>query len=121
MTAMHDQHSIELQKAQYSRELAAYTHQQWNVARQSMERDDDKSQENPSGGSNSGSRLAPRDPGKSSRMRAQGQTNRPCMQIRSTDGMTSTPPQVSARAITPAKHIGLKVALSRRDSYHGAF
>jgi len=35
--AIHDSHNIDMQKQRYSRELAAYTMQQWDMARQAVE------------------------------------------------------------------------------------
>lgn len=36
-TGFRDMHAVESQKQRYSRELAAYTLRQWDVARQAME------------------------------------------------------------------------------------
>ena len=44
MTAYHDSQSIEARKARYSRELAAYTLRQWDLARQTMESSDSTAQ-----------------------------------------------------------------------------
>ncbi|KAI0932595.1 hypothetical protein AcW1_000327 [Taiwanofungus camphoratus] len=66
MTAMHNVRSVETQKERYSRELAAYTLRQWEMARQAIDAGNEKPQDK-SPNSSSRSRPAAQDSSRSSR------------------------------------------------------
>ena len=76
MTAYHDAHSVEARKARYSRELAAYTLRQWDLARQSMEDGSNRDKSASPQARQGRSRSVPRGSGKSTRIK-QGQTDAP--------------------------------------------
>ncbi|KAH9947681.1 hypothetical protein B0H21DRAFT_737594 [Amylocystis lapponica] len=66
MTAMQNTRNLESQKQRYSRELAAYTLQQWNTARQALESSEHTPQERSSSRSRRSS-SAQREQSRSSR------------------------------------------------------